>query len=64
MLLRQYILLFFAVCGGPLLGLSGVFTSPNFPDNYDNLNLCVWTITLATGLTLRVDFTVFELQFW
>lgn len=58
------VLSYFSVCGGALMGPTGVFTSPNFPNNYNNLAFCVWTITVAPGFTLRVDFTFFELEFW
>ncbi|XP_078662746.1 suppressor of tumorigenicity 14 protein homolog isoform X1 [Branchiostoma floridae x Branchiostoma belcheri] len=33
-------------CGGQFTDLEGEFTSPNYPENYDNELSCTWTITL------------------
>ncbi|KAJ7353942.1 hypothetical protein OS493_031083 [Desmophyllum pertusum] len=39
-----------------LKGLSGVIASPNFPNNYDAKETCVWTIDAPPGY--RVQFTI------
>ncbi|KAJ7357565.1 zymogen binding [Desmophyllum pertusum] len=49
-------------CGGPLVGTSGNFASPNYPGNYPNNAYCVWTITVPQGSQLRIDFLFFETE--
>ena len=49
-------------CGGNLQGPNGTFTSPNWPSNYPNNALCQWTIKVASGNTITLDFVDFELE--
>jgi len=53
-----------AQCGGPLVGTSGNFASPNYPGNYPNNAYCIWTITVPQGLQFRIDFLFFETEPW
>ncbi|XP_069841027.1 high choriolytic enzyme 2-like [Dendropsophus ebraccatus] len=46
-------------CGGTLTGSEGIFTSPNFPNNYPNNAKCHWNIT--TDTQFRVTFTDFDI---
>lgn len=52
------------VCGGALNGSRGMFSSPNFPNNYPNNASCNFTITPSNGTLLRIAFRFFQLQFW
>ncbi|XP_069840146.1 protein SpAN-like [Dendropsophus ebraccatus] len=47
-------------CGGNLTGSEGVFTSPNYPNNYPNNAKCHWNITTNTQFT--VTFTDFDVE--
>ena len=49
-------LLFFSVRGCPssLTGYFGVFSSPNYPQNYDNNLRCSWGITVPSGYRVQV----------
>ncbi|XP_031429607.1 ST14 transmembrane serine protease matriptase a [Clupea harengus] len=46
-------------CGGTLLGNSGTFTSPHYPDYYPPLTTCVWSIQVPTGKHIKVTFVKF-----
>ncbi|XP_023815635.1 CUB and sushi domain-containing protein 2 isoform X1 [Oryzias latipes] len=51
------------MCGGQLRGPSGVFTSPNYPVQYDNNANCTWIIT-ATDLSkvIKLTFENFDVE--
>eukprot|EP00058_Branchiostoma_floridae_P008085 XP_002593573.1 hypothetical protein BRAFLDRAFT_125152 [Branchiostoma floridae] len=55
-----------APCGGdrrPLVGMSEVIVSPNYPRNYDNsLAGCVWSISVDPGYVVHFEFVVFETE--
>ncbi|CAI9621346.1 unnamed protein product [Staurois parvus] len=44
------------------LGLSGVITSPDYPDNYPNNAECHWLIRAAPHTNIRLVFTDFQLE--
>lgn len=51
----------FAGCGADLTGPSGTFLSPNYPNAYNRLAECYWTITVAQGssvILLMVDLDI------
>ncbi|XP_069593736.1 CUB domain-containing protein 2 [Ranitomeya imitator] len=50
------------ICGGVLTSLSGVITSPDYPDNYPNNAECHWLISAAPHSTIRLVFTDFQLE--
>ncbi|OCT85044.1 CUB domain-containing protein 2 [Xenopus laevis] len=50
------------ICGGILTGLSGVITSPDYPDNYPNNAECNWFIRAAPGSTVYLTFTDFQME--
>ncbi|XP_072275305.1 CUB domain-containing protein 2 [Pyxicephalus adspersus] len=50
------------ICGGVLTGLSGVITSPDYPDNYPNNAECHWLIRAAPHTNIRLVFTDFQLE--
>ncbi|XP_071985256.1 CUB domain-containing protein 2 isoform X2 [Engystomops pustulosus] len=50
------------ICGGVLTSLSGVITSPDYPDNYPNNAECHWLIRAAPHSTIRLLFTDFQLE--
>ena len=54
-----YIVLFFAL----FQGISGLFTSPNYPRNYPNDAECTWTILGGHGKVITVSFLDFYLQY-
>ena len=50
-------------CGGTHITSTGVITSPNFPSDYNNNDVCLWIIrmpSIYTGITLR--FTSFNTE--
>ncbi|XP_041458355.1 cubilin-like [Lytechinus variegatus] len=49
-------------CGGTLSGDTGVFSSPNYPNNYPNNRDCVWTINAPVGNQVSINFTDFNLE--
>ena len=53
----------FAQCGGRLTGESGVFTSPNFPDNYSDNAECIWEISVPEGKKVDLEFHYFYVSF-
>lgn len=54
---------FFAdVCGGVLTGLSGVLTSPEYPDNYPNNVECHWVIRASGPATVKLVFMDFQVE--
>ncbi|CAH2311202.1 CUB domain-containing 2 [Pelobates cultripes] len=50
------------ICGGILNGLSGVITSPDYPDNYPNNAECQWLIQAAPDSKIRLVFTDFQME--
>ena len=43
-------------CGSTITALSGVLTSPNYPDNYDNgIDSCVFIISQPAGSTINLQ---------
>lgn len=54
--------LFTDVCGGVLTGLSGVLTSPEYPNNYPNSVECHWVIRAAGPATVKLAFEDFQVE--
>ncbi|XP_006879874.1 PREDICTED: CUB domain-containing protein 2 [Elephantulus edwardii] len=50
------------VCGGVLSGLSGVLTSPEYPNNYPNNVECRWVIRAAGPATVKLVFVDFQVE--
>uniref|UniRef100_A0A8C5R8E7 CUB domain containing protein 2 n=1 Tax=Leptobrachium leishanense TaxID=445787 RepID=A0A8C5R8E7_9ANUR len=50
------------ICGGVLNGLSGVITSPEYPDNYPNNAECHWMIQAAPDSKIHLVFTDFQME--
>ncbi|ELK26749.1 CUB domain-containing protein 2 [Myotis davidii] len=50
------------VCGGVLTGLSGVLTSPEYPNNYPNNAECRWVIRAAGPATIKLVFVDFQVE--
>ncbi|XP_078603364.1 scavenger receptor cysteine-rich domain-containing protein DMBT1-like [Branchiostoma floridae x Branchiostoma japonicum] len=52
-----------AGCGGNLTAPSGgPVTSPNYPSNYGDNDLCEWLITVPAGSTIRLTFDSFDTE--
>lgn len=49
-------------CGGVLTGLSGVLTSPGYPDHYPNDAECHWVIRAAGPATVKLVFADFQVE--
>lgn len=49
-------------CGGVLTGLSGVLTSPEYPNNYPNNVECRWVIRAAGPATVKLVFVDFQVE--
>lgn len=50
------------VCGQDYTALTGVITSPNYPDNYPHQRECTWTITAPEGNQILLNVTNFSLE--
>uniref|UniRef100_A0A2K5N728 CUB domain containing protein 2 n=1 Tax=Cercocebus atys TaxID=9531 RepID=A0A2K5N728_CERAT len=50
------------VCGGVLTGLSGVLTSPEYPNNYPNSMECHWVIRAAGPASVKLVFVDFQVE--
>ncbi|KAF6107923.1 CUB domain containing protein 2 [Phyllostomus discolor] len=50
------------VCGGVLTGLSGVLTSPEYPNNYPNNVECHWVIQATGPATVKLVFVDFQVE--
>ncbi|KAL8573049.1 hypothetical protein ACOMHN_010479 [Nucella lapillus] len=49
-------------CGGMLSGPSGNFTSPNYPNPYQDATTCEWTITVNTSYAISLTFHDFDIE--
>lgn len=49
-------------CGGQLLGETGNFTSPNYPNYYAPNTKCEWNIQVPAGKSVKVKFSTFLLS--
>nr|XP_056716834.1 membrane frizzled-related protein [Euleptes europaea] len=49
-------------CGGTLTSLEGRFFSPNHPQQYPNLQLCHWHISVPVGHVIDLQFHNFSLE--
>lgn len=50
------------VCGGVLTGLSGLITSPDYPDNYPNNAECHWVIQATSNSVIKLIFVDFQME--
>lgn len=50
------------VCGGVLTGLSGVLTSPEYPNNYPNNVECRWVIQAMGPAAVKLAFMDFQVE--
>ncbi|XP_042329905.1 membrane frizzled-related protein [Sceloporus undulatus] len=49
-------------CGGTLTSLEGRFFSPNYPQPYPHLQLCLWHISVPVGHVIDLHFHNFSLE--
>uniref|UniRef100_A0A452HWC6 CUB domain-containing protein n=1 Tax=Gopherus agassizii TaxID=38772 RepID=A0A452HWC6_9SAUR len=54
--------LFPDVCGGVLTGLSGMITSPHYPENYPNNAECCWIIRAVPNSIIKLVFADFQME--
>lgn len=50
------------MCGGVLTGLSGVITSPGYPQEYSNNADCSWAIHVSNTSVVTLVFLDFQLE--
>ncbi|XP_055485025.1 CUB domain-containing protein 2 [Psammomys obesus] len=50
------------VCGGVLTGLSGVLSSPEYPNNYPNNAECHWLIRASGPAAVKLEFVDFQVE--
>lgn len=50
------------VCGGVLTGLSGVLSSPEYPNNYPNNVECHWLIRASGPAAVKLVFVDFQVE--
>uniref|UniRef100_A0A4W3IJA7 CUB domain containing protein 2 n=1 Tax=Callorhinchus milii TaxID=7868 RepID=A0A4W3IJA7_CALMI len=55
-------LCFADVCGGVLTGLSGLLSSPQYPDNYPNNAECRWVMQVSNSTVVSLVFYDFQLE--
>ena len=48
--------------GEYLDGLSGFFSTPNFPSNFPQYSRCTWKITVPSGYIIKLSFFYFRLE--
>ena len=48
--------------GEYLNGLSGFFSTPNFPSDYPQYSICIWNITVPSGYIIKLSFVDFKLE--
>ena len=48
--------------GDILTGSSGLFVSPNFPNNFPQYSRCIWNITVTSGYIIKLTFHHFVLD--
>ena len=63
--IRMFLKHFFTIisaCDSNLSGLTGTFTSPNYPSNYPDGKTCTTTITAPTGKIIKLKFMDFDLE--
>ncbi|KAK3736523.1 hypothetical protein QZH41_009404, partial [Actinostola sp. cb2023] len=49
-------------CGGRLTALTGVFQSPQYPQNYPTNKMCHWNIQVPQDYKIRLEFSNFNLE--
>ena len=47
-----------------LNGSSGIFSSPNFPNNYPQYSRCIWNISVPNGYIIKLTFHQFVLDYY
>ena len=52
----------FGACGGTLKTLDGLLTSPSYPDNYQNNEDCVYTISPDKGTIISLTFISMDIE--
>ena len=55
-------LLFGTGCGGNLIGSSGSFSSPGYPNSYSHGRTCEWLITVNTSYAVQLTITDFDME--
>lgn len=51
-----------APCGGSIASDNGTIFSPGYPDEYPSSADCIWLITVAPGLGVRLNFTLLQVH--
>lgn len=49
-------------CGGHFSGLQGTITSPGYPDEYANLMVCEWFITVDQGYRVQLEIIGIDME--
>lgn len=52
----------FIECGGAFTSPHGLFTSPNYPNNYGANEECIWTITVSPHNIVQLTFNSFNIE--
>ena len=54
----------FAACTSVeyLIGFSGFFSTPSFPNNFPQYSKCTWNITVPSGYIIKLSFLYFRLE--
>ncbi|XP_067908925.1 deleted in malignant brain tumors 1 protein-like isoform X2 [Heterodontus francisci] len=51
-----------AICGGDLVGSSGSFTSPNYPEHYPDNQQCTWCIQVSHNQKIKLEFVDLQIE--
>ena len=57
-----FISYFILACGGSLTGNYGTFSSPGYPNSYQNNLMCTYSIRVDPGKTVNLIFNDFQLE--
>uniref|UniRef100_A0A673MBN3 CUB domain-containing protein n=1 Tax=Sinocyclocheilus rhinocerous TaxID=307959 RepID=A0A673MBN3_9TELE len=52
-----------AGCGGELIGPTGAFTSPGYPDKYPANRECIWHIQTSPGSSISITILEFDVEY-
>lgn len=59
-LFQEQFIFVFSDCGGDISGLSGIITSPNYPESFPAFTDCIWRIKVPADRYISFRFEEFK----